>query len=424
MGVAVVEVDGGGDGDGCEGWQVAEDDGLGHAGGCEDVAADGGGVGEVEFEGGVELADTGDGGVAAEVDEELPGCGGQGGEVPDEGLAGGDGVVAVEQVAAQGVEDLGGIVGGGEAVVGEEGLVGGADLGLDVGEGGVGGVEGGEGGGAGAGEVVGGEVGAAEGGAQAEEAESADKGEEEGVEDDEGEPFAKPDAEAGDGLDEEELESFVVGFAGDGGAAGPEGGEGEEEAGDAEGVGEVEADEAVGGAVVADGEGEEEGGGEEEGEEGEDEGGAEGVAEGVGGDGGGGGPGVGVWCGWRRVVGGWVVWRGGGGQGFCKTRRQNEGPPFTPWRVENEPRVPSYSEVRPRRAIIVKFGRLFCRENPSFCKILSRAATSFGRRAMYLSCAMLFPRGSPAKSPKKPPASIPQGRDAQRAKRGSWLCEG
>ena len=115
---------------------------------------------------------------------------------------------------------------------------------------------------------------------------AADEGEQQGVEHEQGDPLPEPDAQARNGFDEEELEGLVVGFQRDGGAAGPERGKGEEEGGDAENVGEMDPDQALGRAIAAEGKRQEKGGGEEQGGQDQDDARAEDVAESEEGDGG------------------------------------------------------------------------------------------------------------------------------------------
>ncbi len=125
-------------------------------------------------------------------------------------------------------------------------------------------VEGGEGREAGALQGGGIESAAAQLGVQSGGGGPAGQRQQQRVEAQQGHPLAQPDMQAGDRLDEHQLEGFVVGLFRDGGAAGPERHEGKQEAGDAQGIGELQADEAFGGAVVADGHRQQEGGGQQQ----------------------------------------------------------------------------------------------------------------------------------------------------------------
>ena len=112
------------------------------------------------------------------------------------------------------------------------------------------------------------------------------QGKQEGIHEQQSEPFAQPDAEARDGFDEQKLESLVVGFLRNGGATGPEIGQGQQESGDPEGIGEMEADEAFRGAVAANGSGQKERGDKQQRGKDQHDPGPEGGSQGEQGDGG------------------------------------------------------------------------------------------------------------------------------------------
>jgi hypothetical protein len=147
-------------------------------------------------------------------------------------------------------------------------------------------VEGGEGREAGAVQGGGIEAAAAQLGVQAGGGGPAGQRQQQRVENQQGAPFAQPDMQAGNRLDEHQLEGVVVGLFRDGRAAGPEGDEGKQEAGDAQGIGELQADEAFGRAVVADGQRQQEGGGQQQRQQRQHHARAQGLAQGEQGDGG------------------------------------------------------------------------------------------------------------------------------------------
>ena len=195
------------------------------------------------------------------------------------GGAGGDGIAAGEFRAAEGVEDGGFGRGGGNGAGGAQARVFRAGVGFDVRQRRAQGFAGGEDGLLRGGQGGGLETAVLELAAEREEGGGADEGEEQGVHQKQREPFAQPDAQARDGLDEKQLEGLVVGFLRNGGAAGPEGRQRQQERGDAQRVGEMQADQAFRSAVAADAERQQEGGGEQERGQDEDDARAENVAE-------------------------------------------------------------------------------------------------------------------------------------------------